>query len=106
MLTGMLEDLRRQTQSRLDFEFAGRESQIFLSNDAAIKNIPLGVARYGRDKSITQFTSVNSDFSAPLLKKSVDFGADKIKHLLLLLDDEADNASINTKKNYYAEQFL
>ena len=136
VLTGMLEDLRRQTQTRLDFEFAGRESQIFLSNDAAIKNILVGVARYGRDKSITQFTSVNSDFSAPLLKsfaldlknlngtalfvvkknkhilqnliawlkQSVDFGTDKIKHSLLLLDDEADNASINTKKNYYDEQ--
>ena len=29
VLTGLLEDLRRQTQARLDLEFAGRESQIF-----------------------------------------------------------------------------
>ena len=137
VLTGMLEDLRRQTQTRLDLEFAGRESQIFLSKgNNAINGKIVGVARYGRDKSIAQFTSALSDFSAPLLKsfsldlknlngtalfvvkknkrilenliawlkQSVDFGTDKIKHSLLLLDDEADNASVNTKKNYHAEQ--
>lgn len=137
VLTGMLEDLRRQTQARLDLEFAGRESQIFLPKVSnAIKNNPVGVARYGRGKSIPQFTSIISDFRATTLdalrldlkdlsgtvlfvvkknkrilenlntwlKNSVEFGADKLKHSLLLIDDEADNASINTKKNYHAEQ--
>lgn len=130
VLTGMLEDLRRQTQARLDLEFAGRESQIFLSKaSAAIKNRAVGAGKYGQAKSIAQFTSVNADFrSATLdnlslglrnlngtvlfvvkknkrilenliawLKNSIDLGKDKINHSLLLLDDEADNASVNTR---------
>ena len=129
VLTGMLEDLRRQTQARLDTEFAGRDSQIFLSKTAAIKSRAVGVAKYGERKSIAQFTSVKADFrSATLdnlslglrnlngtvlfvvkknkrimenliawLKNSVDHGKDKINHSLLLLDDEADNASVNTR---------
>ena len=128
VLTGTLEDLRRQTQARLDFEFAGRRSQDFLSKDNAVRNIPVGVAKYNHNKSIAQFTSVEYDFNASLLKsfaldlknlngtalfvvkknktvlnnlikwlkQSVDYGASKIKYSLLLLDDEADNASINT----------
>lgn len=31
------------------------------------------------------------------LKQSVESGASKINHSLLLLDDEADNASVNTR---------
>lgn len=129
VLTGMLEDLRRQTQARLDLELAGRESQIFLSKaNAAIKNKAVGVAKYGQAKNIPQFTSVNADFrSATLdnlslslkslngtvlfvvkknkrilenlinwLRQSIEGGASKINHSLLLLDDEADNASVNT----------
>ena len=128
VLTGMLEDLRRQTQARLDLEFAGRESQNFLSKDVTLKNNFIGVAHYGHEKEIPQFTSVNADFqSATLdnlslslkslngtvlfvikknkrilenliawLKRSIEFGKDKIQYPLLLLDDEADNASINT----------
>lgn len=130
VLTGTLEDLRRQTQARLDLEFAGRESQIFLSTkDNTLRNRPVGVAKYGQTKDIAQFTSVISDFKAPTLdnlklglqnlsgtvllvvkknksilknlfdwlkKYSVKFGTGKINHSLLLLDDEADNASINT----------
>ncbi len=130
VLTGMLEDLRRQTQARLDLEFAGRESQIFLSKaKAAIKNRAVGVAKYGQRKSIPQFTSVNADFRSTTLdnlslglrnlngtvlfvvkknkrilenliawlKNSVDLGKETINHSLLLLDDEADNASVNTR---------
>ena len=128
VLTGTLEDLRRQTQARLDFEFAGRKSQDFFTKDVAIRNNFVGAVKYGHDKSIPQFTSVNFDFSAPLLNsfaldltnlngtalfvvkknksilenlikwlnQSVDFGANKINYSLLLLDDEADNASVNT----------
>ena len=128
VLTGMLEDLRRQTQARLDLEFAGRKSQFFLSKNAPRKNKFIGVAKYGQEKSIPQFTSVDSDFKAAtldnlqlglknlngtvlfVLKKnksilenliawlnqSVEYGETTIKHSLLLLDDEADNASINT----------
>lgn len=130
VLTGILEDLRKQTQARLDFEFAGRKSQNFLSKNVAIKNMPVGVAKYGSEKSIPQFTSVDKDFSAAILtsfsldlkdlsntvlfvvkknkrvlenliawlKQSVKYGASKIDYSLLLLDDEADNASVNTNK--------
>lgn len=129
VLTGTLEDLRRQTQERLDLEFAGRESQSFLSKDNAVRNKPVGVAIYAQGKSIPQFTSDISDFRAAILdnlklgldnlngtvlfvvkknksilenlinwlkRYSVQFGAKKINQSLLLLDDEADNASINT----------
>ncbi len=128
VLTGMLEDLRRQTQARLDLEFAGRASQIFLTkNSTPAKNF-IGVAKFGKGKEIPQFTSVNSDFKAATLdnlslglkslngtvlfvvkknkrilenliawlNQSVEVGKEKIEYPLLLLDDEADNASINT----------
>lgn len=129
VLTGILEDLRRQTQARLDLELAGRESQIFLSKaDTTIKNKAVGVAKYDIKKEIPQFTSVISDFKATTLdsfslslkslnntvlfvvkknkrilenliawlKNSVEFGKGKIEYPLLFLDDEADNASVNT----------
>ncbi len=128
VLTGTLEDLRRQTQARLDLEFAGRESQIFLSK-AVMKSKAVGVAKYGQKKSIAQFTSVNADFRSTTLdnlslglknlngtvlfvvkknkrildnliawlKQSFDFGKNTIAYPLLLLDDEADNASVNTR---------
>ena len=132
VLTGMLEDLRRQTQERLDLEFAGAMSQIFLSNESKIvrKYQSIGVARYGVGKRIPQFTSTQRDFSKNILaalnldirdlngtilfvvkknkyvlenlidwlEKSMDIGKTQIERSLLLLDDEADNASINTNK--------
>lgn len=135
VLTGMLEDLRRQTQERLDLEFAGAKSQVFLSNE--VKTVsryqPIGVAnvaKYGGKKRIPQFTSTQRDFSKNILaslnldirdlngtilfvvkknknvlenlidwlEKSIDSGKTQIERSLLLIDDEADNASINTNK--------
>ena len=128
VLTGILEDLRRQTQARLDLEFAGRKSQNFLSKNTSLKSNFIGVAKYGQEKEIPQFTSVNADFKAATLdnlalslksingtvlfvikknkrilenliewlNQSVNLGKKKINYPLLLLDDEADNASINT----------
>ena len=133
VLTGMLEDLRKQTQERLDLEFAGRKSQIFLSNaNGVAKSQIVGVAKYGNktNKRIPQFTSVLKDFNVETLRsqnldirdlngtilfvvkknksvlenliawlKNSAGGEDKkIDRSLLLLDDEADNASINTNK--------
>lgn len=133
VLAGMLENLRFQTQERLDAEFAGRESKYALDTraDKKIKNRSVGVGKIGPfnvEKRISCFTSVSTDFSKRVLKsndltlrningtalfvvkknKSVlenlhqwllDNNADendKIDLPLLLIDDEADNASVNT----------
>lgn len=133
VLAGMLENLRFQTQERLDAEFAGRESKYSLDTkaDKKIKNRSVGVGKIGPfdiNKRISCFTSVSTDFSKKILKsndltlrnisgtalfvvkknKSVlenlhqwllDNNADdsgKIDLPMLLIDDEADNASVNT----------
>ena len=133
ILTGMMENLRKQTQSRLDEEFSGRKSEYYLDPKLThqIKNTMVGVGRYGNKKRIASFTSVTKDFDINTLKscdlaiKSVSdpvlLVVKKNKRILnnlftwlqnnntnentkqimlpiLLIDDEADNASVNTKK--------
>lgn len=135
VLAGITENLRRQTQERLDAEFAGRESKNSLEPKvkAEIKNKSVGVGKippYKKDKRIVCFTSAIRDFNKELVisndislrtlketalfvvKKNVSIlknlytwldenNADdngKIDLPLLLIDDEADNASINTHK--------
>lgn len=131
VLAGMMENLRQQTQSRLDAEFSGRKSEYYLDPKAEqeIKNLPVGVGRYGVQKRIAAFTSVSKDFDINVLKsndlnlqsvsdpvvlvvkknkrilsnlikwlsKSRDDATGKIMLPMLLVDDEADNASVNTK---------
>ena len=131
ILAGMAENLRKQTQSRLDEEFAGRNSKIYLNPKAEIKNRLCGVGKYGKGtpKHIAAFTSITSDFNISVLKsndlnlqsvsdpiflvvkknksilnnliswfsKSKDSATGKILLPMLLIDDEADNASVNTK---------
>ena len=130
ILTGTIENLRKQTQERLDAEFSGRKSQYFLDPKQEIENELVGVGRYGRDHEIATFTSVTKDFNintlqaldlslrkveSPVLfviKKNKSVLETLIRWLkknnlvdgkvidlpLLLIDDEADNASVNTKK--------
>ena len=117
VLTGVLETLRQQTQSRLDDEFIGRSSR----EDIAVR---------GGAVEAASFTSVHSDFkrsfgksnnfsfssiSGPVLfvvKKNVsvlkavhdwlkkyNYDGTWVDYPLLLIDDEADNASINTRKD-------
>ena len=127
----MMENLRQQTQSRLDAEFSGRKSEYYLDPKAEqeIKNLPVGVGRYGVQKRIAAFTSVSKDFDINVLKsndlnlqsvsdpvvlvvkknkrilnnlikwlsKSRDDTTGKIMLPMLLIDDEADNASVNTR---------
>ena len=136
VLAGMMENLRQQTQSRLDTEFSGRKSEYYLDPKAEqqIKNTPVGVGRYGTQKRIASFTSVTKDFDINVLKsndlnllsvsdpvvlvvkknksilnnlhkwlqKSKDAETGKIMLPMLLIDDEADNASVNTKKEEYS----
>lgn len=133
VLAGMLENLRFQTQERLDAEFAGRESKYALDTkaDQKIKNRSVGVGKIGpfnAEKRISCFTSVSTDFNKTVLKSNdltlknlkgtalfvvkknksilenlhqwlLENNADednKIDLPLLLIDDEADNASVNT----------
>ncbi|HFF9005231.1 Z1 domain-containing protein [Clostridium perfringens] len=125
VLTGTIENLRKQTQLRLDEGFVGRDSAAMLNKND--KNF-IGVGKW--DSSITPMvlTSTMNDFkisvarslgfdlnilSQPVLfviKKNVSslknlnswlrtfnqIGQDKINQSLLVIDDEADNASVNT----------
>ncbi|MEI7847356.1 MAG: endonuclease, partial [Chloroflexota bacterium] len=75
VLTGMLENLRFQTQERLDAEFAGRESRYALdrSADLIIREKAVGVGRIGPtnpDKRISCFTTVSTDFSRNILRSN------------------------------------
>lgn len=132
VLAGIQENLRKQTQERLDAEFTGRKSEYYLNPkiEEGVKNKPVGVGRYGVDKKIAAFTSVTKDFDSGILrsnnlgvenvncpvvlviKKNKSILNNLIKWLsnnntlnvagkidlpLLLIDDEADNASVNTK---------
>ncbi|SEW38275.1 Z1 domain-containing protein [Ruminococcaceae bacterium KH2T8] len=129
VLAGTMENLRIQTQERLDAEFVGLDSKYTLDKkaDTSMKNIPVGVGLIGsnnQEKRITRFTSVRTDFKKSVVdanglnlqdlnstalfvvkkNKSVltnlhnwlTKDEDKLNLPLLLIDDEADNASINT----------
>lgn len=130
ILAGTMENLRQQTQERLDAEFSGRMSQYLLDPKQEIENVPVGVGKYGQEKQIATFTSVTKDFDKNIIRAlklslhnvntSVLFVIKKNKSILnnlikwlksnnldtrgainlpmLLIDDEADNASVNTKK--------
>ncbi|MCL2768386.1 MAG: hypothetical protein FWE49_06660, partial [Synergistaceae bacterium] len=138
ILAGTMENLRQQTQERLDAEFSGRLSEYFLDpSKKGIQNWSVGVGRYGKtdkdgkEKRIASFTSVIKDFDVNILKSNnlsllsvsdpVLIVVKKNKNILnnlirwlrsnnttsasglidlpmLLIDDEADNASVNTKK--------
>ena len=131
VLAGTMENLRQQTQERLDAEFSGRLSQYLLDpSKKEIENVSVGVGRFGKEKRIASFTSVIKDFDTNILKSNdlslhsvidpVLLVVKKNKSILnnlirwlrnnntdasgtidlpmLLIDDEADNASVNTKK--------
>jgi len=129
LLTGMIEDLRRQTQERLDLGFVGRDSRDVFGNSRSTDAI--GAGKY-RKRSANVLTSVDFDFltnnakilggiplaniSEPLLfvmKKNraplenltawletqlKQTGLDTHQLPLLIVDDEADNASVNVRK--------
>lgn len=134
VLAGMMENLRVQTQERLDAEFVGVESKYTLDKkaDHEIKNKPVGVGKIppsNPDKRIACFTSVATDFNKAtlralglslrtlngtalfvvkknksvlnnlykwLMENNADYENVLIDLPLLLIDDEADNASVNT----------
>lgn len=128
LLTGTLENLRRQTQERLDEGFVGLDSSEMLQQPQIRKNRAVGVGVIDNRRAAGVFTSRSRDFSKSLLNQlgfrldafqepvlvvlkknkrilenlynwleTYNAGDDgQIGAPLLLIDDEADSASINT----------
>lgn len=125
LLTGTIENLRKQTQMRLDEGFVGFDSSALVKDKIDKK---IGVRKFDPTIRAAVLTTTMDDFkkstakslgfdlnsiSTPVLfvvKKNVavlkrlnkwlkTFNSDGetlIDHSLLLIDDEADNASVNT----------
>lgn len=128
LLTGIIEKLRKQTQGRIDSDFVGADSSLFRKNNGKIsKEMEVGVGVIDKEVSVYSMTSTTDDFksnitnslssiSDPVLfvvkknkavltrlekwLKSRNLNAQgKITYPMLLIDDEADNASVNTKSD-------
>lgn len=129
LLTGTLESLRRQTQERLDAGFVGLDSSGLLSPQRASREVGVGVLNRLRMAGVFTSTKKDfkselmnqlgfrlNAFAEPVLvvvKKNKrilenlenwlnSYNADssgKIDTPMLLIDDEADNASVNTRPN-------
>ena len=131
LLTGTTNDLRQQTQVRIDEAFVGVDSN--LMNDEANKLTPIGVGKFNPDPSLRPiaFTTSAKDFNkntAKQLSMTLSQGqgerpmlfvikkntsvlksllewiqkhnqneSSKINNSVLMIDDEADYASVNTK---------
>lgn len=128
LLTGTIENLRRQTQERLDAGFVGFDSSEHLKKKNR-RNIRVGVGLLNGQRNATVFTSSSADFRTTtvdalglslhalkepalvVIKKHTKIlenltgwigdytgneAATEIDLPMLLIDDEADNASINT----------
>lgn len=130
LLTGVIEDLRRQTQERLDLGFVGRDSRDVFGDSRSAQAIGAGIYR---SRSANVLTSVDFDFltnnarilggiplaniNEPLLfvmKKNKaplenltawleaqlkPTGHETHQLPLLVVDDEADNASVNVRRD-------
>ncbi|AIY39177.1 Endonuclease [Collimonas arenae] len=126
LLTGTLESLRRQTQERLDAGFVGLDSSGVVNRNRLRREIGVGLVNGARTAGVFTSTigdfkavTVNQlgfklrDYKEPVLlvvKKNkrilenltdwlTTFNAShggQINLPLLLIDDEADNASVNT----------
>jgi hypothetical protein len=132
LLTGTLENLRRQTQERMDEGFVGLDSSGELTTVRTLrKDRAVGVGLIDGTRAAGVFTSRLRDFNKELLNalgfrldafqipvlvvmkknKSIlqnlekwlaefNSGPDgKITAPVLVIDDEADNASVNTRKD-------
>ncbi len=130
LLTGTLENVRRQTQERLDAAFVGLDSRDFLTTSSIGRKSQVGVGLIDGRRDGIVFTSRDHDFrkntasalniSLEAVREPVLVVSKKNKSVLhrlagwlrarnadregridlplLLIDDEADNASINTRQ--------
>ncbi len=126
LMTGTLESLRRQTQARLDAGFVGLDSSGVVNRNRHRREIGVGLVNGARaagvftstvgdfkTSTVTQLGFKLKDYNEPVLlvvKKNkrilenltdwlITFNATQggqINLPLLLIDDEADNASVNT----------
>lgn len=126
LLTGTVEKLRQQTQERVDAGFVGRDSKDSLERNRYGKNgQSVGVGLLNPNLPVASFTSTVRDFyvdvnmsldnvNGPIIfvtkknksvleklynwlkLKNTHTTHGKIDYPVLLIDDEADNASINT----------
>ncbi len=126
LLTGTIENLRRQTQERLDSGFVGFDSSEHLKRNR--RDLRVGVGVLDARRNATVFTSSAADFNIGTLNalglslsalkepalvvikkhtsilqnlrdwvRGYNLGHDGAVDIpMLLIDDEADNASINT----------
>ncbi|EKZ1617801.1 Z1 domain-containing protein [Listeria monocytogenes] len=121
LLTGTIEKLRQQTQGRVDEGFIGSDSK---AKQFGNKTITIGVGKYAQ-LDVSPFTTTSSDFKVSealkiegqkgpvvfvlkknksileklegwLKKHNLNPLTGKIESPMLLIDDEADNASVNT----------
>ena len=133
VLTGITNELRSQTQKRLDKEVLGLKTDIDSEKEETDRNVDYGVSKYGRLSGLNVLTSadLNGDLKKPngvysvggmspcylavikksptTLKKVIQFlkrtvtsdvgKKGKMAFPLLLIDDEADLASVNTNKD-------
>jgi Z1 domain len=129
LLTGTLENVRRQTQERLDAGFVGFDSREYLGRGTQQRKRHIGVGQIDGRRDGVVFTSSDHDFrknAASALNISLNavnepvlvvtkkhkgvldrlttwlrtHNADRDDQIdipLLLIDDEADNASVNTR---------
>ncbi len=126
VLAGLLNALRNQTQERIDEGFVGRDSSRLLE-DINFKDKTIGVGKYDSTRSPITLTTNTHDFNKTIanqlgtqlnnfkepivfvLKKNVSILRNLIDWLksnnldlsqvpILLIDDEADHASVNTNK--------
>ncbi|MGL5383694.1 MAG: Z1 domain-containing protein [Culicoidibacterales bacterium] len=125
LLTGTLEKLRKQTQMRVDEGFVGRNSKDAKNNNVT-SPIGVGNPIYGKEvTNVSPFTTTENDFNTKealtissqngvvvfvikknksvleklycwLQRHNLEKNSQKIQYPLLMIDDEADNASINT----------
>lgn len=125
LLTGLIEKLRSQTQERVDYGFIGLDSNRLDSPEARTW---VGVGEFDPSISAIGLTSKSQDFNFHIAQlrgkldcfntavvfvlkknktilewlekwmlKNID-SSGKVPYPMLLLDDEADNGSINTNK--------
>ena len=129
VIAGIHNNLRNQTQARIDEGFVGRDSAAMLNNN---KNKIIGVGRFDSNYRPVTLTNTARDFNKQtatangmelralnvpavlVIKKNVhtltsliewlrthnmQHGTNLVDAPMLLIDDEADNASINISKD-------
>jgi hypothetical protein len=123
VLSGVTESLRSQTQERLDYDFVGEMSTV---GSQVAHYVPVGVGNHGQGLRLICRTDVKSDFkhhrgftidsvkqpilivakkNASPLQEIINWldnqnkqNSTKVSQPVLIIDDEADNASVNAGK--------